>query len=233
VRAFIPEAATTVDMAKHAFSDLRTVAYCPRKCYYQQREDERGPPPEVEHRRELAFRYKEILDGADLTDEPIEVTETQLRTNLSCAKVRLDAFEALCHPTARDVLLTGKECRGIVHKVLDLDSPVPSLISAGSPPENGVWQPQTVHAAAAAKALSWERETPVERAFVEYPTYGIIREVPVTTRRKAAYRTAVRTLESIDGPPPRLDNHSKCESCEYRAECGVKTRSLRSLLGLG
>lgn len=220
-------------VAKHAFSDLKSAAYCPRQCYYQQRDDDRGPPPDVEARRELAYRYDEILAGADLSDEPTAVTDTQLRTNLSCAKARFDAFDALRDPAERDVLLSGKDCRGIAHKILDLGSPIPSLISAGDPPENGVWHPQTVHAVAAAKALSWERETPVERAFVEYPTHGIIREVPLNTRRKAAYRTAVRTLESIDGPPPRLDDRSKCESCEYREECGVKTRSLRSLLGFG
>lgn len=220
-------------VAKHAFSDLRNAAYCPRQCYYRQRDDDRSPPPDIEARRELAYRYDEILAGADLSDESTAVTDTQLRTNLSCAKARFDAFDALCHPAERDVLLDGNECRGIVHKILDLDSSIPSLISAGDPPENGVWHPQTVHAVAAAKALSWEREIPVERAFVEYPTHGIIREVSLTTRRKAAYRTAVRTLESIDGPPPRLDDRSKCESCEYREECGVKTRSLRSLLGFG
>ena len=220
-------------MTKHAFSDLRTATYCPRKCYYRRREDDREPPPEVRERRELAFRYREILDGANLADEPIAVTETQLRTNLSCVKVHLEASEELCTPTERDILVTGRECRGIIHKILDLDSPVPLLISAGSPPENGVWHPQTVHTVAAAKALSWERQTPVERAFVEYPTYGVVRAIELTTRRKAAYRGAVRTLESIDGPLPRLDSHLKCESCEYRTECGVKTHSLRSLLGFG
>ena len=217
----------------HAFSDLRTAAYCSRKCYYHWQDDDRDPPPEVEERRDLAFRYPDLLDGADLTGEPIAVTPTQYRSNLSCAKARIDAFERLCDPDARDVFLTGKECRGIAHKVLELDSPTPSLVSAGSPPEDGVWHSQTVHAVAAAKALAWERETPVERAFVEYPTHGIVREVPLTTRRKAAYRSTIRTLESIDGPPPRLDDSTKCETCEYREECGVKTRSLRSLLGLG
>lgn len=217
----------------HAFSDLRTAAYCPRQCYYRQQDDDREPPPEVEERRDLAFRYPAFLDSADLTSHPISVTPTQYRSNLSCAKARFDGFEELCRPDSRDVLLTGKECRGVAHKILDLDTPTPSLISAGSPPENGVWHPQTVHAVAAAKALAFERETAVERAFVEYPTHGIIRDVELTTRRKAAYRRAVRTLESIDGPPPRLDDDAKCESCEYREECGVKTRSLRSLLGLG
>ena len=81
------------------------------------------------------------------------------------AVVDLDAFEALCDPADRDVLLTGKDCRGIAHKIVEIDAPTPSLISAGSPPENGVWHPQTVHAVAAAKALAYERETPVELSF--------------------------------------------------------------------
>jgi CRISPR-associated exonuclease Cas4 len=222
-------------VSTHAFSDLRTATYCPRKLYYRRRDDDRRPPEEVRERRDLAFRYPALLDGDDLAAAPIAVTPTQFRTTLSCAGARLDPDEwaALCEPSRRDALLEGRECRGIAHKILELDPPVPSLVSAGAPPETGVWQPQTVHAVAAAKALAWERETPIERAFVEYPTHGAIREVPLTTRRKAAYRRAIRTVEAIDGPPPRLDDRSKCESCEYREECGVRTRSLRSVLGLG
>ena len=82
----------------HAFSDLRTAAYCPRQCYYRWQEDDREPPPEVEKRRDLAFQYPEFLDGADLMGQPISVTPTQYRSNLSCAKARFDAFEALCRP---------------------------------------------------------------------------------------------------------------------------------------
>ena len=39
----------------------------------------------------------------------------------------------------------------------------------------------------------------VERAFVEYPAYGIVREIALTTRRKAAYRRVLRT------PAPSTD----------------------------
>ncbi|HMB51380.1 MAG TPA: hypothetical protein VKM69_12040, partial [Natronoarchaeum rubrum] len=119
-----------------------------------------------------------------------------------------------------------------VHKLLD-NPPRPSLISAGSPPEQGVWEAQSVHAVAAAKALAWEREQPVERAYVEYPAHGVVRPIDLTVRRKARYRKAIRTLESIDGPPPRLRDDAKCDSCEYADECGVRTRSLRSMLGFG
>ena len=64
----------------HAFDDLRTAAYCPRKCYYRQRDDDRDPPPEVERHRDLAFRYPDLLDDADLAGEPIAVTPTQYRS---------------------------------------------------------------------------------------------------------------------------------------------------------
>ena len=221
-------------MSTHAFSVLAVAAYCPRKCYYTLREgDLEGPPEEIRAIRELAFRYGELADADDaaLAEEPLAVSPLQFRRNLGCARARLDRFEELTAPTTRDVLLEGRDCRGIAHKVLG-DPPEPSLVSAGTPPKQGVWEPQTVRAVAAAKALAYEREQPVERAYYEYPAHGIIRAIPLTTRRKAIYRRTVRALEAIDGPPPRLDDDAKCSPCEYREECGVRTRSLRSLLGL-
>jgi len=215
----------------HTFRDVETAAYCPRKLYYRRRRPEEGTPDSVERRRDLAFRYERLLaDESALRAAPIAVTPTQFRSRLGSAKARLDAWDALADPDGRDVLLSGRECRGIAHKVL-ADDPSVSLVFAGAPPEQGVWHPQSVRLVAAAKALSWERETPVERAFVEYPAYGAVRGVDLTTRRLAAYREAVRTADAIDGPPARVDNDAKCASCEFRDECGTRTRSLRSLLG--
>lgn len=214
------------------FSDLATAAYCPRKLYYRRRDDDRGPPEKIERIRALATRYEELLDSAtDLSAEPIATTPTQYRSNLGSAKARLDCWGTLADPPKTDVLLEGKDCRGIAHKLLE-DPAVPVVVSAGEPPERGVWEPQSVRATAAAKALAWERAEPIERAFVEYPAYGRIREIRLTTRRKAAYRRALRTAQSIDGPPPRLHDDSRCGPCEYREQCGVKTRSLRSRLPL-
>lgn len=223
-----------------SFSALARAAYCPRQLYYARRDDDRRPPPDVGERQALAFRYPELRDASDatLSDLPIDRTPTDYRTALAQLATR-DDWTALTQPTERDVLLTGKDCRGIVHKLLagtsaaDEDAPpVPVLVSPGAPPEQGVWEPQTVKAVAAAKALSWEREREIPTALVEYPTHGVVRTVRLTTRKKAAYRTALRTVRRLDGPPPRLRGSDKCESCDYRSRCGVKTRSLRSLLGL-
>jgi CRISPR-associated exonuclease Cas4 len=216
----------------HAFRDLETAAYCPRKLYYRRKDGAYDPLDAVERVRALAFRYEELLAAeTDLRDLPIDVTPTQYRSNLGSAKARIDRWAALADPSERGILLEGKDCRGVAHKVLS-DPAVPTVVSAGEPPEQGVWEPQSVRAIAAAKALAWERQEPIERAFVEFPAYGIVRELRLTTRRKAAYRRALRTARTIDGPPPRLENDTRCEACEYRTECGTKTRSLRSRLSL-
>ena len=205
------------------FRDLATAAYCPRKLYYRQREPDPDSeiPDSVTDRRRLAFEYETLMgDDAALLAAPIQVTPTTYRSRLGCAKARYDAWEGLEDPPNEHVFLAGKDARGIAHKVLE-EPLAPSLAFTGQPPEQGIWEPQAVHLTAAALALSWERQTSVETAFVEYPAYGIIREIDITARRRAQYRSALRTAQSIDSPPRRTEARQKCEPCEYRGECGV------------
>jgi len=214
------------------FSDLSRAAYCPRQLYYARRDDDRGPPPEAEARQALAFRYDELrkADDATLADLPIECSPAAYRDALAGLSRRTDWTE-LCDPAEENYHVEGKDCNGLIHKLLAGDPATPTVISPGTPPEQGVWEPQSVRAVAVANALAWERQREIPRALVEYPAVGVVRKVELTCRRTAAYRRVLRTVQSMDGPPPRVDD-SRCESCDYRTECGVKTRSLRSLLGL-
>lgn len=217
----------------HAFREVETAAYCPRKLYYRLRDTEGEETPEqVKKRRELAFEYDHLLsvEGA-LADAPVAVTPTQYRANLGCARASIDYWDELVEPTSRDVFLRGRDCYGVVHKILETEPPTPSLVFGGQPPEQGIWEPQSVRLVAAAKALSWERELSIDRAVAEYPGYGVVREIDIDARRTAAYRSAQRTASAIDGPPAKTKNRSKCGACDYRDQCGVNTRSLRSLLG--
>jgi CRISPR-associated exonuclease Cas4 len=216
------------------FSDLARAAYCPRQLYYTRREGDRQLPPRVRDRIDLAFRYPELRRAGDetLIELPIRREPAAYRDALETVRTR-DDWSDLVAPAERRVLLDGKDARGIAHKVLDIeDDPIPSLVSPGAPPEQGVWEPQRVRAVAAAKALAWERDTSVERALVEYPASGVVRTVRLTTRNCAAYRRTLRTVRDLDGPPARIEDSAKCEPCEYRERCGVRTRSLRSMLGL-
>ena len=214
------------------FSDLTRAAYCPRQLWYARRDDDRGPPEDVAERRELAFRYPELRTAPDrvLADLPIDPDPDAYRRALDRLADRPD-WAALSDPDDRGVRLAGKDCHGVAHKLLGGDSPIPSVISPGTPPERGVWEPQAVRAVATAKALSWERERSIPRALVEYPTVGVVRTVRLTTRHKAAYRRALRTVRELDGPPARRHD-ARCEGGAYRDQCGVRTRTLRSLLGV-
>lgn len=218
------------------FGSLARAAYCPRQWYYARRADDDRPPPAARERQALAFRYPDLrtADDAALDDEPIDVSPAAYRTALDRVAERED-WTGLVDPAGREVHLQGRECRGVAHKVVeggDGDPPTPTFVSPGRPPDRGVWRPQRVRAVAMAKALAWEREREVPAALVEYPAHGVVRRVTLTTRNRAAYRKTVRTVRKVDGPPPRIDDEAKCDACDYREECGVRTRSLRSLLGL-
>lgn len=218
------------------FSDVARAAYCPRQLYYRRRDEERSVPPKARERIGVAFRYGELIDAPDraLRQLPLHRSPAAYRRNLTRLCER-DDYEALVDPEVDRGFLSGKDCHGTVHKVLEPNDsdpsvpPVPTLVSSGEPPKNGVWEPQAVRAVALAKALAWEREREVPRALVEYPAVGVVREVRLTTRKRAAYRRALRAARSIDGPPPRVDD-GRCESCDYQADCGTERRSLRSLL---
>ena len=214
------------------FSELSRAAYCPRQLYYARKHDDEEPPDSVEAKQELAFRYRELREATDetLAELPIERSPAAYRDALESLSAR-PVWDDLCDPAETNSYVEGKDCAGILHKILAGEPPTPTLISPGEPPENGVWKPQTVRAVAAAKALAWEREQEIPRTLIEYPTVGVVREVPLTTRRTATYQQVLRTVQAMDGPPPRV-NDDRCDSCEYQTECGVSTRSLKSLLGL-
>jgi CRISPR-associated exonuclease Cas4 len=214
-----------------SFSDLRVAAYCPRKLHYRRQEPDRSPPAVVARRRALADRYEELLGLSDerLEELPIEPSPPTYRRQLDQTRRECSAWEAVVDPVERTVPVAGRVCHGIVHKLLS--EPLrPSIVSPGTPPETGVWDPHSVQAVAAAKALAWEHGTSIDRAVVEYPAAGVVRQVSITTRRRARFRSVLETVQELADPPARVGNRDKCEPCEYSEDCGVRTRTLRSLL---
>lgn len=220
-----------------SFSSLARAAYCPRQLYYARKEEDWSRPDESKRRQQLCHRYNTLheQDAAALRSEPIDVEPHVYLDRVESLSTRA-YWPAIAEPSQTAVFVEGRDCHGRITKVLEPDTqdlcdhPLPTLASPGKPPETGVWEPQSVRAVAAAYALSWERERPIEHALVEYPAYGVVRTVTLTTRRAATYRRVLRTVRSMDGPPPRVDD-DRCHSCRYRDRCGVKTRSLASLLG--
>lgn len=222
-------------------SHLARAAYCPRQLYYARRDDDHAPPSEVDAVHELAFEYDGLQTATDrrLRERSLAVSPATYRSNLAALAER-DDYGRLVDPALRNVVLYGRDCHGVAHKVLesagdgeDAPSPTPTVVSPGDPPPRGVWGPQRVRAVAVAKALAWERGREVPRALVEYPSHGVVRTVRLTTRNKSAYRRTLWTVRSMQGVPSRIRDEAKCDACDYRTTCGTKTRSLKTMLGLG
>lgn len=211
------------------FSELALGAYCLRKLHYR-----RQRTPEDKHSAncasDLAQRYSALLTTS-VPASRLGTDPDTVATNLRRAKDRYpSAWPSLLDPSMSDRVIEGLDCRGRVTKILETEPPVPTLVSPGRPPENGVWHPHAVKAVAAATALASESGRSVDRTFLEYPRYGVIRPVRMTARRVAEYRRTLEAVRNLATPPARTDNTSKCQTCEYQEECGVQSRSLRSML---
>lgn len=207
----------------YAFAELAAAAYRPRPLSSPCGGEAREPPPAVRERRELAFHYPALRrSDAFVAAAPVAVSTTQLRINLGTAAARFDCWEALANPPSRDVLLTGRKARGVADKVLETPL-APSLIAAGRPTDCGVWRAQSVRAVGAARALAWERKQPVERAFIEYPAHGIVTAVDLTARLTARYRSTIRIVEAMDGPPARLGQPPQCGATDCCEACCIRT----------
>ncbi len=107
-----------------SFSELSRAAYCPRQLYYARRHDDQEPPPEVSEKQALAGRYDELLTADDetLSGLPIDCDPAGYREALTALTRRAD-WEELCQPVATDYYVEGKDCHGVIHKLLAGDPP--------------------------------------------------------------------------------------------------------------
>lgn len=168
----------------YAASDLSVAAYCPRQLYYR-RDDDCEVPPSVAARRELAFEYERLLaaDDASLSARPRSIG----RTSGALGSASTAGTRSSTRPIGTASSQAGS---GEGSRARSSTTRSPPRISARIATRAGRLE-TPLRAIALAKALSWEHEVAVETAFVKYPTHGIVREIALTTRRKAAYRDAV------------------------------------------
>lgn len=211
-----------------SFGALGIAAYCPRQLWYHRRTDD--TPDRADDARAIALAY-DRLRAQSIDGDRLAVTPDAAADNIDRARQQFpDLWPHLESPAATDVFVSGRDAHGEVAKLLGTDPPTPTLVSAATPPDEGVWKPHAVRAVAAALAVAWESNTRIGRTIFEYPRHGIVRSVAITAQRRATYRRVLRIAKSMDAPPSRIDNDAKCGACPYQETCGVKTRSLTSLL---
>jgi CRISPR-associated exonuclease Cas4 len=211
------------------FAALAQAAYCPRKLFYRREEGRAGPAPPGEPDR-LARRYPDLLAEAVDPDRLGAAPRTVAGSLATARETFPMVWPGLLDPAEENVELAGRDCTGRVSKLIETTPPTVTIATGGRPPSHGVWHHQSVRAVAAGLALAQTRTISVDRVLIEYPRYGVIRAVPMTAPRRAAYRRTLAAVRTLERPPPRTDNTAKCRTCEYRDTCGVPARSLRSLL---
>lgn len=222
-------------------SEIRNAIYCGRQAYYEaKREACRVPSPETRVLRELAHLYPTFVESPDAALRRAEDTAgVSVSLDLSdaadaLAEEREDCpklWDAVARPDREERYLENGQLHGTADKLSFNDErAVVSLVKTGTPPANGVWSSERVEAAAVRELVSTNHD--VSCVVVEYPRVGALRRVEVERDDERALERALETLEEIEKgvPPSRTDNRSKCESCNFKEECGVKTKSVLTRL---
>lgn len=223
-------------------SEVRNAIYCGRQAYYEARREAcRLPSPETRILRELAYVYPILADSPDDALRRAEDTAgVSVSLDISGAADALaerrddnpELWDVVARPDREERYLENERLRGTVDKLSfdDDGGAVASLVKTGTPPANGVWSSERVEAAAIHELVSTSYD--VSCVVVEYPRVGALRRVEVGSDDERTLERAIETLEEIEKgvPPSRTDNRSKCESCDFKEECGVKTKSVLTRL---
>jgi len=228
-------------MARFHVSEVRRAVYCGRQAYYEsQREACRVPSPETRVLREVAYLYPTVVESPDdalrRAEETADVSTSLDLTDAAeaLAEVREDEpelWEAVAHPDREERYFDGGSLRGTVDKLsFGDDGVLVSVVKTGTPPRNGVWGSERAEAAAVQRVVSHTHD--VRGVVFEYPRVGALRHVEVGRDDARALERALERLEDIEKgvPPSRTENRKKCESCDFREECGVKTKSVLTRL---
>lgn len=227
-------------MSRFHVSEVRRAVYCGRQAYYESRRDAcRVPSPETRVLREVAYVYPTLVESPEEALRHAEETAgVSVSLDLTDAADKLaevrdknpERWEAVAYPDREEHHFEGESLRGTVDKLSFDGGALVSLVKTGTPPRNGVWGSERVEAAAFKRLVS--RIHDVGGVVFEYPRVGALRRVDVGRDDVRALERALETLEDIkeDVPPSRTDNRSKCESCDFREECGVKTKSVLTRL---
>ena len=223
-------------------SEVRNAVYCGRQAYYErQREACRIPTAETRVLRELAYIYPTLIDSPeDALRRACETAGVSVALDISEASETLAEtrderprlWEGVARPDREERYVENGRLRGTIDKLSfeEDEGTVVSVVKTGTPPANGVWSSERVEAAAVHELASANHE--VGCVVFEYPRVGALRRIEVGNDDERGLERALGTLEEIDDgmPPSRTDNRTKCESCDFKKECGVKTKSVLTRL---
>ncbi len=100
---------------------------------------------------------------------------------------------------------------------------IPSIIRAGSAPEDGIWKRDRLMLAGYALLLAEKYGERVNKGFVEYPRSASVREVEIhSVDRSRVLRIRDRIRQIKDGQLPDRPEDARCETCEVKERCETR-----------
>ena len=104
------------------------------------------------------------------------------------------------------------------------ESLVPSIIKTGNMPENGVWNGDRLQLTAYSILVEEKYNSIVEKGFVEYARFGIIRPVVVKRHERRKVLQVMDKIKKIqNGFMPERPKDAPCEYCGFVGICDVKS----------
>ncbi|MFZ3383800.1 MAG: CRISPR-associated protein Cas4 [Candidatus Methanoperedens sp.] len=104
------------------------------------------------------------------------------------------------------------------------ESIVPSIIKTGNMPENGVWNGDRLQLTAYSILVEEKYNSIVQKGFVEYARFGIIRPVVVKRHERRKVLQVMDKIKKIqDGFMPERPKEAPCEYCGFVGICDVKS----------
>jgi len=101
---------------------------------------------------------------------------------------------------------------------------VPSIIKTGNMPENGVWQSDRLQLTAYSILVEEKYNSIVEKGFVEYARWGIVRPVVIKRHERRKVLQVRDKIKKIkDGFMPERPEDAPCEYCGFKEVCDVKS----------
>ena len=104
------------------------------------------------------------------------------------------------------------------------ESLVPSIIKTGNMPENGVWNRDRLQLTAYSILVEEKYNSIVEKGFVEYARWGIVRPVVIKRHERRKVLQVMDKIKKIqDGFMPERPKDAPCEYCGFDGICDVKS----------
>jgi CRISPR-associated exonuclease Cas4 len=177
--------------------------------------------------KEVRIIYRAELDGVE--DDALIGAASAVRSSLGniCSNLSSNADYYANSQVEIEPLLHSEKfgLSGSPDKLVKIDTTfVPSTIKTGAMPENGVWQGDRLQLTAYAMLVEDKHNSIVERGFVEYARWGIIREVTIKRHeRRKVLQIRDRIKKIQEGFMPERPQDAPCERCQFAGLCEVKS----------